>query len=74
LLNSKTGKFLIVLGGISDPATVIAGKLVSRESMLRAALRTAPAGWENKNLELLIETDRIGAYDLSTRVIAAKAL
>ena len=72
LLNSQSGQFLVILGGISDPGSVAAGKLVSRPDLLSAALRSAPPGWQNKNLEFVIETDRIGNSDSSTRVIAVK--
>lgn len=67
------GQFMVILGGISNPATVAAGKLVSREDLLNAALRLAPTGWQNKNLEFVLKTDRIGDADSSTGVVAVKA-
>ncbi len=73
LLNSKTGQFLVILGGISDPASLAAEKIVSRQDLLDAALRAAPTGWQNRNLEFVIETDRIGDSDSSTRVAAMKS-
>ena len=73
LVNSKTGQFLIILAGISEPGTEAAGKIVSNPALLNAALRSAPPGWQDKNLEIVIETDRIGSADSSTRVVAMKS-
>ena len=72
LLNSKTGQFLVILGGISEPGTEAAGKLVSRQDIFNDALRSAPAGWQDKNIEFVIETDRIGDSDSSMRVLGVK--
>jgi len=73
LVNSKTGQFLIILAGISEPGTEAAGKIASNPELLNAALRSAPSGWQDKNLEIVIETDRVGSADSSTRVVAMKS-
>ncbi len=72
LLNSKTGQFQVIIAGINLPGTEAAGKLVTRQDVLSAALRSAPSGWQNKNLEFVIETDVIDRADSSTRVVAVK--
>jgi hypothetical protein len=78
LLNSKTGQFLVIVGGLGMVGTEAAGRFVSRQGDLDAALRTAPAGWERKNLELVLETDVINGSSLSPgspatpRVLAVK--
>jgi len=72
LLNSKTGQFQVIFGGISSPATEAAGKLVTREDLLDAALQPAPMGWQSKNLEFVLETDVIAGADSSIRIVAMK--
>ena len=59
LLNSKTGQFLVIVGGIGLIGTEAGGGFVSTPGDLDAALQTAPEGWERKNLELVLETDVI---------------
>jgi len=72
LLNSKTGQFLVILGGLGMVGTQATGKFVSRQDDLDAALRTAPAGWQGKNLELVLETDMIEGSASPPRVLAVK--
>lgn len=73
LLNSKTGQFQVIIAGIDIPGTEAAGKLVTSHDILSVALRSAPSGWQNKNLEFVIETDVIDRSDSSMRVVAVKA-
>src|ERR1019366_9366517 len=57
VLNSKTGQLPIIISGIGMVGTQAAGRTISREQDLKTALRSAPAGWERKNLEVVLETD-----------------
>jgi hypothetical protein len=61
LLNSKTGQFLVVVGGIGMVGTQAAGTFISQPGDLDAALQKAPPGWQGKDLEMVIETDVIDA-------------
>jgi hypothetical protein len=72
LLNSKTGQFLVILGGIGKVGMQAAGNFVSRQGDLDAALRMAPAGWQSKNLEMVIESDAIDGSASPPRVLAVK--
>lgn len=72
LVNSKTGQFLVFVGGIGMVGTQAAGRFVSRQADLDAALRTAPAGWQGKNLEVVLETDVIDGTASPPRVLALK--
>lgn len=56
ILDSKTGQFTIIVAGIAGAGTRAAGNLVSNPSALELALRGLPAGWQNKNLELVVDT------------------
>jgi hypothetical protein len=70
--NSKTGQFLVVLGGVGMVGTQAAGRFVSRQADLDAALRTAPAGWQSKNLEMVLESDVIDGSASTPQVVAIK--
>ena len=72
LQNSKTGQFMVVLGGVGMVGTQAAGRFVSRQSDLDAALRTAPPGWQSKNLEMVLESDVIDGSASTPQVVAMK--
>jgi hypothetical protein len=72
LQNSKTGQFLIIVGGVGMVGTQAAGRFVSRQDDLNAALRTAPAGWQTKNLEMVLESDVIDGSASTPRVVAVR--
>jgi hypothetical protein len=70
ILKSNTGQFLVVVGGIGMVGTQAAGVFISQPGDLDAALRKAPSGWQEKNLELVIETDVIDATASRPHVVA----
>lgn len=73
LLNSKTGQFLVIVGGIGMVGTQAAGRFVSNQGDLEAALRTFPTGWQGKNLEVVLESDVIDGSASPPRVLAVRA-
>jgi len=46
-----------VAAGILGNGTQAAGEFVSKPALLERALRTIPNGWQNKNLEFVVQTD-----------------
>ena len=72
LRNSKTGQFLVIAAGIGMVGTQAAGRFVSRQGELDTALRTAPKGWQDKNIEMVIESDVIEDSASPPRVVALK--
>lgn len=56
LLDSKTGQFAIVAGGITASGTQAAGEFASSPESLNQALRNAPPDWPAKNSLFVIET------------------
>lgn len=72
LRNSKTGQFLVIAAGIGMVGTQAAGRFVSRQGDLDTALRTAPKGWQDKNIEMVIESDVIEDSASPPRVVALK--
>jgi hypothetical protein len=72
LQNSKTGQFLVIVGGVGMVGTQAAGRFVSRQGDLDAVLRTVPVGWQTKNLEIVIESDVIDGSASTPRVVAVR--
>jgi hypothetical protein len=72
LLNSKTGQFLVIIGGIGMVGTQAAGAFASNQSDFIAALKAVPKGWQKKNLEVVLESDVIDASASPPRILAVK--
>jgi hypothetical protein len=71
LLDSKTGQVLIAVAGIGEHGTEAAADLISGPEYLREALRTAPADWQKKNFQVVVQASVIDNVGGPPRVIAA---
>jgi len=56
LIDSKTGQFTVTVAGIGPRGTQAAGEFVSSSRFLQEGLAQAPADWQNRNLEVLLQT------------------
>ncbi len=56
LIDSKTGQFTVTVAGIGPRGTEAAGEFVTSSRDLEEGLARAPAGWQNHNLEVLLQT------------------
>lgn len=56
LVDSKTGQFTVTVAGIGPRGTQAAGEFVSSPRDLEDGLAHAPAAWQNRNLEVLLQT------------------
>jgi hypothetical protein len=56
LIDSKTGQFTVTVAGIGPRGTQAAGEFVSSPRYLEEGLAHAPADWQNRNLEVLLQT------------------
>lgn len=65
-----TGQPVIILGGILGEGTEAASEVASNPRYLDAMLRKAPEGWEQRNLEAVIETQLIGGHHGPPTVVA----
>ena len=54
--SSKTGQFTVTISGISAAGTEAATEVVSNPAYSRELFRDAPADWEKKNVEIVVET------------------
>ena len=71
LLDSKTGHSVVSVAGITAPGTDAAAQFVSAPEFLSELARTAPPGWEKKNLQVLVQTSVIDAGASPPHVVAA---
>lgn len=71
LLDSKTGQFTIIVAGIGERGTQAAGDFVSNPELLEQGLRSVPAGWQKKNLEIVLQTTVMDSVPGPPRVVAA---
>ncbi len=56
LVDSKTGQFTVTVAGIGPRGTQAAGEFVTSTRYLDEGLAGAPADWQNRNLEVLLQT------------------
>jgi hypothetical protein len=70
LLDSKTGQVLIAAAGLGAAGTQAAGEFISRRDYLEEAFRQAPADWQKKNLQVVLETAVTDSVAGPPRVIA----
>lgn len=56
LIDSKTGQFTVTVAGIGPKGTQAAGEFVSSARYLEEGLASAPADWQKRNLEVLLQT------------------
>lgn len=71
LLDSKTGQFTVAVAGVSGSGTQAAAEFVSNPEYLEKGLRNAPAGWQKRNLELVLQTTITDNLAGPPRVVAA---
>ena len=57
LNDSKTGYPLLVAAGLDNYGTLEAGEFLTRPALLERALQQAPAGWRDKNLQILFRVE-----------------
>jgi hypothetical protein len=56
VLDPASGQPLIVVAGLSMYGTTAAAEFLADNSVLSTAFRDAPAGWERKNVQIIIKT------------------
>lgn len=62
LLESRTGRPLLAIAGLRAFGTGIAGEFVTNRSFLEEMDRIAPAGWQDRNLQVVIRTEVIDGH------------
>jgi len=69
VFESGTGQLLISVAGITQYGTQSGGEFLANPAYLSEALRGAPAGWQSKNLQVLLHTKIIGRTPAAPRVL-----
>jgi hypothetical protein len=73
LRDSKTCYPLLAAAGLDHYGTLEAGELLTRQALLERALRQAPAGWQDKNLQILfrveIVRDNVGTPSIASTYV-----
>jgi len=67
----QTHSMLILISGCTQYGTEGAADLMTNSELLAAALREAPAGWQHKNLQLVLRMQVIANAPASPKVVAA---
>jgi hypothetical protein len=67
----RDGKRVVIsVGGLSQFGTEAAGEFITDEAALNAFARTAPHGWENRNLQIVLGMRIDGRKIVNTRILA----
>ncbi|MGO9088401.1 MAG: hypothetical protein ACLP6G_24340 [Terriglobales bacterium] len=67
----QTHSMLVLISGCTQYGTEGAADLITNPELLAAALREAPAGWQHKNLQLVLRMQVIANAPASPKVVAA---
>ena len=71
ILEPTTGRLVVTAAGISKFGTAAAGEFLSDPKYMAEAMRSAPRGWENKNIQLVLATKLVGESSGPPRVLAS---
>jgi hypothetical protein len=70
LLSAKTGGPSITVAGIGDHGTIAAAEFLSSPEKMRDLLKTAPRGWENKNIQVVLKVKVVSYQPVDVQVVA----
>jgi hypothetical protein len=70
IVHSSTGRLLIVAAGIKQFGTEAAGQLLTDPARLEAVMARIPAGWEDKNLQIVMKVQVIANTPATPELVA----
>jgi hypothetical protein len=70
VFHPDTQAMLVEVAGITQYGTEAAADLITTPEFLTEALRDAPKGWQNKNLQLVLHVKVIAGTPVSPKVVA----
>ena len=73
LVDSATGQVIVSAAGITQYGTRAAGELLTDEELLEAALAKAPAGWQDRKLQVLLHARVYKGIPAAPTVLAVDA-
>lgn len=68
--NPRTGRITIMVAGLFGYGTLAAGKFLTDEAYLRKLAESAPAGWQDRNMQIVIGTEVIQENSGPPRILA----
>jgi hypothetical protein len=71
LVNSPAGPAVICIAGIGVYGSQAGGRFLTDASVLQSVLRSAPEGWEYKNLQLVLKTKVVGGVPRAPDLVAS---
>jgi hypothetical protein len=71
VFHPDTRSMIVLLSGITQYGTDAAADLVTSPDLMKEALRSAPSGWQQKNLQLVIHVRVISGTPTSPKVVAS---
>lgn len=72
LPHSKTGEPLIAIAGVTQCGTRAAAEFITNPQALRDLLKSAPKGWETKNMEFVLQTKVVNDIPTNPTVVAIR--
>ena len=70
LHDPTTGRIVVTAAGITKYGTAAAGEFLSDPKYMQQVARSAPPGWQNRDLQILIATKIVGQSSGPPRVLA----
>jgi hypothetical protein len=71
--NPRTGSMLVLVAGLWGYGTQAAGEFLTNGRFLEAFARQVPAGWEKKNMQIVIGTEVIDHTPGPPQVLAVNS-
>jgi hypothetical protein len=72
LPHSKTGGALIAIAGITQCGTRAAAEFITSRAGTAELIRSAPSDWENKDLELVLQTKVVDDIPMTPTIVALR--
>ena len=70
MLDPSTGLPMTVLGGIARYGTIAAGEFLTDDRYMRLLDQSGPAGWEHKNIQIVLATNVVNDNSGPPRILA----
>jgi hypothetical protein len=67
----QTGQMMLVIAGLSEKGSAAALEFVTNPKYLAQFAAAAPAGWERRNIELVVKSDLVNDEWGEPRVVAS---
>lgn len=70
IFDAPTEKTVVSIAGMTFNGTIAAGEFLTNERYMREAFGRAPAGWNQKNIQVILKTTMMGGATSPPKVVA----